>query len=516
MRASRHLRTIGVPIFFLAVAFQVTPALGIDPFCEILFEDIEGAGSPADLARAQRIFDAVTKVIEEGTGVELPYGGRAVDIPREHADGLADAFRKVYEGAADQHVMANALRARAKKAEEAGDTEMARLLNEDADKRVEGLAPFPIAVGNRGHMADHDAEWKTGGDAVARLTGIDGASYQLALRAHDIGKATVHGLLKALTDAKIRAAKEGGKFGPKEINEFVQKWVIDHEHQGIVQIPGVVKKYMKQQGMEPDGKDRHIYVYWSAQIMEMVRYHNGTRVVTELKKAYPSLSEEELAAVAKAWWANEYRVYSRIMGIKNSEYGSGKAPGPIGDTLNYFDRVTLTVGAQSPDKLLRQGAGSADKLDANWLRGALVFPPKGNAALMKADADRIRAHGRARGASAEDLDAFEAVHKDHLARNEQLRLLGEKLVTQQTDALLVRAFANDPKSNRVYIYYHAKTRDDGQEGPWYRIDVTNKIDAKIEKLDDDGRPQAYSLDDGTPVDATGALMGLLRKDKVWR
>ena len=60
---------------------------------------------------------------------------------------------------------------------------------------------------------------------------------------------------------------------------------------------------------------------YSEQIMEAIRLHNGVDVTGDLKSKYPTLTEEEIQQIQKAWWPQNYQKFAEVMGLKQKEYG---------------------------------------------------------------------------------------------------------------------------------------------------------------------------------------------------
>jgi len=382
--------------------------------CRLLLECL---GNQEKACRIQ--FKAADRMIRRGTGVQLLNSGRALDIPPKDILGLTAAFQRFYENGA---------------------------------RRPSGS---PLAQGNLGHLQDHFQFLKKNKAEIEAL-GIDVPSLELAVAAHDVGKAFLDQAILKYTQSK------GKNAAPEKLDAFLRDYVLSHEHHSMAQIPRIVSTYLKEQGgtvETPEGKNR--VVAYSLQIMEAIRTHNGVGAGEDLAHRYPSLSAKELEQVQSAWWPSNYRRFAEVMELKQQEYPTSSVP--LSVVLNFMDRATLTASS-APQKLLSQQLGSQD-FGSSLLQNALLSPAQGNMPLIAAQGDLLRGMAK----TPEQSVAAERLVSEARAQTQKMIYLGNTLRQMQADAL------------RQGIYPESKTIVFRRlDGTWIRIRGQDKAEGSLE------------------------------------
>lgn len=403
----------------------------------------------------ERVFKAIDQLIANGAAV-LPDGGRALSIPEGHRAAITQGFVQAY---------------------------------------LQGAKNNPkdfIAGGNVGHMTDHLNLFKKHRKHL-ESQGIDVKSLLLAVVAHDTGKALLDETLNAYIVEKTKDQP-----GPMP---FLLQRVGAHEYHSIANVPKIVGEALKKVGVDVDSQEgKRLVAQYSAEIIEAIRLHNGVGVRADLKSQYPSLTEEEIQSVQKAWWANFNEQYANATGSSLVKYGesSEAAVSPIGQVLNLFDRITLTT-EKAPWKLGTQEANRFPFGPA-WLDAVFVQSANGNDALVLAQGEKVIRSLRKAGdkpwaeLSREDRRSKienDALVKEGLALNANLRRLGTTLVGMNKPEKLKSRF-NVPESELPvsesakksemagvpqYLYFVAESP--GQQS--YRVIAMDGQPPKLEK-----------------------------------
>jgi hypothetical protein len=430
----------------LVVSLVTLKTMGGSVECRVL---MECAGGSAKACRLR--FKAAERISRTGTGVNLPEGGKKLDIPSDQIASLTQAFIKDYESAASSP------------------------------------GSSPAAKGNVGHMQDHFDFIKANKDKFQAL-GIDIPSLQLAMAAHDIGK----GFLDDAITQYIRKKVEGKT---PELVPFLRDFILSHELHSIARIPQVVRESLKNEGVEvesPQGKAT-IQKY-SEQIMEAIRLHNGVDVEGDLEQKYPTLKPEERQALANAWWPANYAKFAKDLDLKQTQYGGTTSP--LGDALNFIDRVTLT-SPSAPAKLMAQNLGSmpwgTELIEASTTQAA-----QGNINLIKAQGTKLTQMA----SSSSQIEAAKDLIQSAQQFNENMIGLGTSLKSMARTA----ETSNIPMEAGTVVFQR-------NNGDWIRINGKNKSKAFIENWN--GKefiPEAEPEGPKSPVDI---LMKELKDKGAW-
>ncbi|NBY18702.1 hypothetical protein EBQ74_00260 [bacterium] len=414
--------------------------------CKILMECVGGSEAACRLR-----FKAAERISRKGTGAKLLEEGKKLDIPPDMISALEKAFIEDYQSAAD----------------------------------TPGASP--AAKGNVGHMKDH-FEFLKQHEEKFKALGIDIPSLRLAVAAHDIGKGFLD---KAISDY-IKLKTEGKK---TELAPFLRDFILSHELHSIAGIPRVVKETMKQRGIDtttPEGKT--LVQKYSEQIMEAIRLHNGVDVTGDLRAKYPTLTEEEIQQVEKAWWPENYRKFARDLGLRQEEYG-GDAP-LIGVALNMADRATLT-SPSAPAKLIAQNLGFMP-WGIDLIVASTQTPAKGNVPIIEAQGAKLRAEAD----TPEKLEAVRGIVAAAQRFNASMIELGVDLKVMNERAMKL----DIPQQEGTVLFQRL-------DGNWIRINGQIKSDAFIERWDGEGFVrEEKSAETSSPVDL---LMSELQKRGMW-
>jgi hypothetical protein len=409
--------------------------------CRFLMQCLGGSAKACELR-----FKAAERISRKGTGAILLDEGKKLDIPKDDIDKLTSAFIEDYQSAADTP------------------------------------GSSPAAKGNVGHMKDHFDFIKANEEKFKAL-GIDIPSLKLAMAAHDIGKGFLD---KAIADY-IKERSDGSE---KTLAPFLRDFILSHELHSIAGIPKVIKEQLKSQGWDVESDEGKAKIQkYSEQVMEAIRLHNGVDVTGDLKTKYPTLTEEEIQQIQKAWWPQNYEKFAELMGLRQREYGG--STNPIGDALNLIDRATLT-SPSAPAKLMGQNLGfmpwGIGLIEASTARAA-----QGNIPLIKAQGSRLEQQaksGEERKAAQDLVAAAQTFNQDMLA-------LGTALKTMDSTA----PFAREPETV-------AFQRTDGD---WIRI--RSKPTPSIERWDGQNFvAEAKPANSASPVDL---LMIELKNKGIW-
>lgn len=404
---------IVVGVWFL-LGFSFSSCWGGVRECRLLLECL---GHSEKACRLQ--FQSADRLIRLGTGTKLLASGKRLEIPPQHITGLTRAFRKFYESGAEQP------------------------------------GGSPLARGNLGHMQDHFQLLETNKKRFETL-GIDVPSLELAIAAHDVGKAFLDQAILKYTQAK-------GKSGdPGKLDSFLRDYVLSHEHHSMAQIPRVVSDYLKEQGVPvetPQGRDQ--VVAYALQIMEAIRTHNGVETEGDLAARFPSLSPAEIEQVKNAWWPTNYRKFAQVMELKQQEYPSSTIP--ISVALNFMDRATLTAPS-APAKLMGQQLGSQD-FGPGLIQQGVLLPAQGNVPLIRAQGDLLMSLTE----SPEQRKAAMELTDQALAQTKKMIHLGNTLRQMQSDALR-QGIHSEPKA----LFFRRL------DGNWIRIRGHDKTEGILE------------------------------------
>jgi hypothetical protein len=430
------------------------------PFRQFVDEVLSVRAAPVvnGVAHGASLFPQVLSFMEDGTGMRVPRDGRTAAIPKNLMSPLIDAFVREYSDGAIE-----------------------------SGRRNLTPAPLSIATGNKGHMGDHlDLLDRYSGEYQKHL-GIDPDSLKLAVVAHDIGKA----FLNEFIDAYVKARTDGNQ------DAFIHRYVMAHELHSIANIPKVVESVLRSQGINSASERGKKLLYGiSAQIIEMIRLHNGVHVsanLEEMKRRYPGLDEKEIAQVIHSWWAENYRKFAALMSTENEpinpEYGgkNGAIPavgsGAIQAVLNLHDRATIT-SPSAPRKLGPQNFGRLG-FTTDLIAASLERTAKGNEPLIRAQAMQLKPyliHG--------DMDVFNlAPVREAQAFNDRTIELSRHLMEMNRPELLREAIAG---ISEAQLPISSAQRDYliNQEKDRIRASGENPIDPKaFEKMANANVPQ---------------------------
>ena len=409
--------------------------------CRFLMECAGGSAKACELR-----FKAAERISRKGTGAELLDEGGKLDIPSEDIEKLTAAFIKDYQTAA------------------------------------ETPGASPAAKGNVGHMKDH-FDFIQAHEKEFKALGIDIPSLKLAMAAHDIGK----GFLDKTISEYIKEKSEGSE---KTLAPFLRDFILSHELHSIAGIPRVIREQLKSQGVDvnsPEGKAR--VQKYSEQVMEAIRLHNGVDITGDLRAKYPTLTEEEISQIQKAWWPQNYAKFAEVTGLRQVEYGG--TTNPIADALNLIDRATLT-SPSAPAKLLGQNLGfmpwGIELIEASTSR-----PAQGNIPLIKAQGSRLEQQAR----TEEQKKAAQGLVS--AAQEFNQRMLGLGAILRSMDST-----APFPKEAETVAFQR-------RDGSWIRI--KSKPGPSIERWNGQGFvAETNPSNTSSPVDL---LMSELRAKEVW-
>jgi len=427
--------------FLLGSLLIQSTALAGSVECRFLMQCAGGSAKACELR-----FKAAERISRKGTGAILLDEGKKLDIPKDDIEKLTSAFIEDYQSAADTP------------------------------------GSSPAAKGNVGHMKDHFDFIKANEERFKALS-IDIPSLKLAMAAHDIGKGFLD---KAIADY-IKEKADGGE---KTLAPFLRDFILSHELHSIAGIPRVIKEQLKSQGVDVESAEGKAKIQkYSEQVMEAIRLHNGVDVTGDLKTKYPTLTEEEIQQIQKAWWPQNYEKFAEVMGLRQREYGG--RTNPIGDALNLIDRATLT-SPSAPAKLMGQNLGfmpwGISLIEASTARAA-----QGNIPLIKAQGSRLEQlakSGEQKKAAQDLVAAAQKFNQDMLA-------LGTALKTMDS----IAPFAREPET----VAFQRK------DGDWIRI--RSKPTPSIERWDGENFvAEAKPANSPSPVDL---LMIELKNKGIW-
>lgn len=404
---------------YLVLCFLLVQSLALagSVECRFLIECLGGSAKACELR-----FKAAEIISRKGTGAKLLDNGKKLDIPKDDLEKLTAAFIEDYQSAAD----------------------------------TPGASP--AAKGNVGHMKDH-FDFIQANLAKFTALGLDIPSLKLAMAAHDVGKGFLD---KAISDY-IKLKAEGSE---TKLTPFLRDFILSHELHSIAGIPRVIKGQLKSQGIDVTSSEGKAKIQkYSEQIMEAIRLHNGVDVTGDLKKKYPSLNEEEIQQIQKAWWPENYKKFAEVLGLKQREYGG--TTNPIGEALNFIDRATLT-SPSAPQKLMTQNFGfmpwGIELIEASTTKAA-----QGNIPLIKAQGTRLEQQAQ----SEEQKKAAQEIVASAQKFNQNMIGLGTTLSSMDKAA----GTLGIPKEVGTVRFQR-----DG--GPWIRINGQDKTaGAFIERWD---------------------------------